>query len=311
MRYTGTHKDLKLLMLILPVLAIVLVSGCTGGGTGGTGNGIFIEEFTPTLSELYSNQEVGLILKVENQGEAKAEDIRATIFGISTDDWDAYEEKNLEDLLGYDSVMGVPGGTRQVQWTNLRAPELPAGLSHTYTPKVRVAYDYATSAQKPITIVDKDEMVRLIQEGEHIPSGVTTYTSGPLSVDIRTGDYAISDFDADYKFNLYIRVTDLWWGSNGRVESEDSSFGDSDDLYPFEMMITLPDELDFGSYSEGCSTSWEDVSLTPDGTLEVTCELEVDDAPEIMTEGLIQVDLQYRFSVDTSTTIKVTGTQQL
>jgi len=308
MPQSAAQKNMKLLALILPVFTVVIVSGCIGGSVVSTGNGIVIEDFKPTLSEIYSEQEINLLLRIENQGEARAEDIEAKIFGISTDEWDVFdEEKDLDDLLGVDPVNNVPGGTRQAQWTQLEAPELMTGQSHTYTPKVRVSYDYSTSAQKPITIVDKTEMTRLIQEGQSIPTGVTEYTAGPIAVDIKTGDFALSDTDSDYSFNLYIRLTNLWWGSNGRVESEDSSFGDSSDQYPLEMMITLPDELDFASWADECSSSWEDITMWDGQTTEITCELEVDDAPDIMTEGLIRVDLRYRFSVDASTTIKVTG----
>ena len=312
MSQSDVHKNMKFLILLLPILAVVVVSGCTGGGGVGTGNGIVVEEFEPTLSEVWSNQETGLILKIENRGEAKAEDIHAQLFGINPDEWDADEEMDLDDVLGVDSVNNVPGGTRQVQWTGMRAPELTAGQTFTYIPKVRVSYDYATSAIKPITIVDMDEMIRLIQEGESIPTSATTYTAGPLSVSITTGQYAIGDFQSDYTFNLHIRVTDVWWGSNGRVVYDDyGGYGDSDDLYPFEMMITLPEELDFESYTSGCSSSWEDVSLSTDGTTEITCELEVSEAPEIMTQGLIRVDLRYRFAIDAYTTIEVTGTEPL
>ena len=305
-------KNMKALMiLVLPIIAVVAISGCLGGTVVGTGNGIVIEEFKPTLTTVYSDQEVGLLLKIENQGEAEAQDIRALIFGINSDEWNADEEKNLYDLLGVDPVTSVAGGTKIVQWTQMRAPYLAPSLEHIYTPKVRVSYDYATSAIKPITIVDKDEMVRLIQEGEIIPTGVTTYTAGPLSVDVTTGTYAIGDTYTDYTFNLQVYVTNLWWGSNGRVESENSPYGDSDDLYPLEMMITLPDELSFESSWDqpGCSYSYDDISMWDGHTAEITCALRVDDAPEVMTEGLIQVDLRYRFSVDAFTTIEVTGTE--
>jgi len=303
-------KNMKVLILVLPIIAVVAISGCLGGTVGGTGNGIVIEEFKPTLTTAHSDQEVGLLLKIENQGEADAQDIRALIFGINANEWYADEEKYLGDLIGVDPVTSIAGATTIVQWTDMRAPTLASGLQHTYTPKVRISYDYATSAIKSITIVDKDEMVRLIQEGETIPTGVTTYTAGPLSVDVTTGTYAIGDLNTDYTFNLQIYITNLWWGSNGRVESEDSSYGSSGDYYPLEMQITLPDELSFESSwdQRGCSYSYEDISMWDGRTAEITCALRVDDAPLVMTEGLIQVDLRYRFSVDASTTIEVTGT---
>jgi len=311
MHRSDISSNLKILALVLPVLAVVLVSGCTGTGGGvSTGNGIVIEEFKPSLSEINSGQPITLLLKIENRGEGDAEDVEATIFGINTDEWDVYdEEKDLGDMLGVDSYTSTPGATKQAQW-NAEAPQLPQQLYHTYAPMVRVSYDYSTTSHKPITIVDRDELVSLLQSGESLPHGSTTYTAGPLSVAVTATDYTVSPDESGIDpFNLNIIITNLWWGSNGRVVHD--SFGDSDDAYPLEMKITLPDELDFtsaGSEQPGCSESWDDISLWDGHTGEITCELEIDDEPEIRTEGLIRVDLRYRFAVDSSTTVKVTGT---
>ncbi len=305
---TEVLKNMKLAILILPIIAIVAVSGCTTGTTIVTGNGIIIEEFKPTLTDVYSQDPVGLMLKIENRGEAKAEDIEALIFNINIDDWDVSdEEKDLNDLLGVDPFTSTPGGTKTVYWSDMEAPELAASLEHTYTPKVRVSYDYSTSAEKPITIVDRDELISIIQQGDSLPTGTTTCTAGPLSVDIMTGDYVASpDTSGDDPFNLHIYITNLLYGSQGKVVEGD--FGDSEDQYPLEMKITLPDELDFTSDSpDECSESWTAISMWDAHDTEITCQLQVEEGPEIMTEGLIKVDIRYRFAIDASTTIKVTG----
>ncbi|MCJ7817086.1 MAG: hypothetical protein MUP55_04480, partial [Candidatus Aenigmarchaeota archaeon] len=44
-------KGMKTLLLILPLLAVVAISGCTGGQTGATfGNGVTILNWEPTFS---------------------------------------------------------------------------------------------------------------------------------------------------------------------------------------------------------------------------------------------------------------------
>jgi hypothetical protein len=302
---------MKVLALVLPLLAVVVVSGCTTGGTSvSTGNGIVIEEFKPSLTTTNSGNPINLLLKLENQGEADAIDVEALIFNINTNECDVSDEdKNLGDMLGVDAFTSTAGATRQTQWSGLEAPMLPSQLTHTYTPMVRVSYDYTTSAYKPITIVDRDELIALIQGGENLPRGTTTYTAGPLSVDLTVTDYTVSPDESGIDpFNLNIKITNLWWGSNGKVIFD--GFGDSDDAYPLEMRITLPDELRITSDwdESGCSESWDEITLWDGHTGEITCELEISDEPEIRTEGLIQVDLQYRFAIDDSTTIVVTGT---
>ena len=75
-------------LLILPVVAVVIASGCFGPSTTtGTGPGVSILEFKPDFTQLYSNEKVKLQLKVQNIGETKAESVRAEITGIDIDEW--------------------------------------------------------------------------------------------------------------------------------------------------------------------------------------------------------------------------------
>ena len=81
-------------------------------------------------------------------------------------------------------------------------------------PIVRVSYDYKTIAQKPITIVDINELRRLIQQGETLQSKSTTYTAGPLSIEIKTGDF-VKTQSTDPTLPVYIAVTNDLWESGG------------------------------------------------------------------------------------------------
>jgi len=79
----------------------------------------------------------------------------------------------LGDLIAHDPVSNTAGETKQVQFQNLRAPLLSRGTSFEYEPIVRVTYDYSTAAHKPITIVDRNELIRIQQQGQTLPSQQT------------------------------------------------------------------------------------------------------------------------------------------
>ena len=66
------------LLALLPVLAVIFVSGCvTTGGTGAvaTGPGVVIQGWEPDFTQVFSEEPVTLQLKVQNQGQARAKNV--------------------------------------------------------------------------------------------------------------------------------------------------------------------------------------------------------------------------------------------
>ena len=62
-----TPSALKLLVLILPVAAVIIVSGCTGTGTGiATGPGVAILDWAPDHASVESGDEIQLRLQVQS-----------------------------------------------------------------------------------------------------------------------------------------------------------------------------------------------------------------------------------------------------
>ena len=144
-----------------PVLllgAVLVASGCTtfGGTSIGGGPGVVITDFIPDLSQVFSGEDVRLQLRIQNQGEARATNVIAELTGIDLAEWGSFgggfgAVKQLGDLVPFDPVTNTPGETTSVTFSNLVAPTLSQGIQFTYTPIVRVSYDYATVAVKPIT----------------------------------------------------------------------------------------------------------------------------------------------------------------
>ena len=84
-----TPPILKLLVLILPIAAVVFVSGCTTGGIGASGPGIVVLNWEPDHSSVESYDDVQLRLKVQNQGGEEAYNVRAliTVLTFGGDEW--------------------------------------------------------------------------------------------------------------------------------------------------------------------------------------------------------------------------------
>lgn len=307
----------KSLFFLLPLFAVVLVSGCLGPSDGVSyGKGVVIKGFESDLGSLAieSEDEVSLMLKVQNQGEVEALDAEAQIIGIDLDEWGTgfswTDKKDLGDLKAADPITNTEGATKTVQW-DLEAPVLPKGTEFTYEPRVRVFYDYETKAAKPVTLVDVNELRRIIQQGKTLPGETTRSSAGPFSVEIKTGDF-VKTQDYDDPFDLNVIITNDVWESGGSVIEGSGfwgGFGYEQFRYPVKVTITLPEGMSLES-SDECSTSGAWVNLWKGKSKEMTCSIRIDDPPEFRQEKLIQVELEYRFFIDATTTIRVIGTEE-
>jgi hypothetical protein len=306
----GDPKNLKALLLAFPIVAVILVSGCTdGGSTISFGPGVQIVTWEPDLktTSYNSDDQVKLLLKIQNTGEYDARDVTAQLFGININDWGGIwsDYETLGDLLAADEQYGTEGESKTHRWI-LDAPGLPKGTDLSYTPTVRVAYDYKTVAIKPITIVDRDELMRLIQDGRSIPGESTTYTHGPLSVQITTGNFVKTERRDPY-FPIHISVRNSGTG----LVSEEGSYGVGgwDELdYPVDISVKLPSTMNIVG-GQDCSSSGSTVEMWQGDEAEITCEVAVDDV-EISQKEVIRVDVNYRYEIDASTTVRVIGEGQ-
>lgn len=311
------------LLPLLSVLAIVGIAGCTTP-TGGAGPGVVILAWEPELTEVFSNEDVDFLLRIQNQGESRARNVEAEITNIDLNEWGGFFQQNVQlgDMIAADPVTNTPGEVATHQFTDLQAPSLVRGADFTYQPAVRVAYDYTTNARKPITIVDNDELIRIKQQGQSLPSETTQYTAGPLAVQITVGDFVrtsggFGDFGQTFDiFPVHITITNSQFGSGGTVIPKGfggfGGFGGERD-HPVEIEIIPPPGTNFvhSGFGSDCSTFFNEVDLFKGERAEITCELEVTSPPTIRTESLIQVNLEYRYFVESLSSITVQGTEEL
>lgn len=321
MRVKDTQPMLKLLVLLLPILAVVMISGCTTPGGGqASGPGVVILAWEPDHTSVESDDDVQLRLKVKNQGGEQAEMVSAVLTGITLggDEWFP-KTGNLEVpiqsiLLPPNPRYGTEGEEATFIW-ELSAPLLPEGITRTYTPGVRVLYNYVTTAVKPITLVNEDELRRLIDTGGSIPSQPSQHSGGPLSVSVVTGKHIKVSNDNMQLVPITIHIENtgggipFYYGSTYGA----SVYGIPEEAeYYVSLAIELPPQLGFaGKCNEFGGTGFTmggNVLLWKGRSADVTCELNILSVPAFTEESSIKLYLAYSYAIDRSTMVSVKGT---
>lgn len=319
-------------LLLLPLFAVVVVSGCTGipGSGSGSGSGVAVLSWSPDFTQVNSGEQVDLQLRVQNTGDAEAKNVKAQITGIDLSEWRGFggvgffAEENLGKLLPNDPETGTVGEIK-TRTFRLEAPNQRQNIVLTYEPIVKVSYDYQTFSEKPITLVDQDELRRLIQQGKALPAKPSTQTKGPLQVEVTTGDFVKTGqqfggtgqvFDV---FPVNIKISNPSFGSGGSVVPPDtgSSFGSlfAPDTYnyPVEVEIVPPSGTQirntFTFSGDDCSTGTVVKDLFQGRDIDITCELEVTNPPAFREDRSIKVNLKYRFQTEATTQVTVIGTK--
>jgi hypothetical protein len=316
-------SSLRNLMFLLPIVGILVVSGCTGipdfgGGGGVSGNGIVITKFEPSLSSIESNDDVRLHLEVQNRGGVMGT-AAAVLMGISPMDWDAFNtEYFIGELLPADEERGTEGGRGTVDW-DLMAPDLQRGERAPYYPMTRVFYSYQTNVRKPLTFLTSDEVRRAAQNGEALPAGATSVSAGPLDVTVNAGDFVRTkegSWEQPY-FPVEIKITNV---GGGQIAG---------DNYPIGVEFIPPEgTMVMGDCPGDAQTEWiADYRNVPSGLTvpsspnviylwdgketTVTCRLQVVNPPNIREQREIKLVLSYIYFQDAKTTINVVGTTEL
>ncbi|UCD07100.1 MAG: hypothetical protein JSW41_04695 [Candidatus Aenigmatarchaeota archaeon] len=317
MRGKETPPVLKLLALVLPIAAIVWISGCTTDGTGIVkGPGVVVLNWEPDFTSVESLDDVQLRLKVQNQGGEQADNVRALITGITfgQDEWGLKTGQSaqvlLEDyLIAPNPRYGTQGETSEFIWYMI-APVLPEGIPQTYSPGIRVFYDYITTAVKPITVVNEDELRHLIDTGGSIPTKPHQYSGGPLSVSVVTGKHIkVGDYGHEFPITIHIENTGggiPYWGAVRTI-----TYGiPEDEEYWVNLAIDLPPNIVFVTCQEYSGTSTGGgmgVQLWKGKSADVTCKLAIPTPPPVQQEGTIKLYLGYSYAVDRLTSITVKG----
>ena len=197
-----------LLLALLPLLAAT--SGCIFPGGGAAGNGIVILTFEPGFPGVYSGEPVDFRLKIQNQGTVDAINVNPKIIGLET--W--YRESETcgewQRVSAAIPEIGAPGESVNCRWT-YSAPEVPAGLSTSYSPMVRVYYGYRTSVVKSIMLASSRELMQMRDRGQAVPVQSASQTAGPIQIDIKT-EAPVRFWEGSVSFPITITVENIGGG---------------------------------------------------------------------------------------------------
>lgn len=296
-------------MLILPILAIVLISGCLGPSDKATpGAGVVINAFDSDFDTVDSGQRVSFDVRVENTGRRPAENVIAKISGIDPALWQlSPSAAPLGRLVPVDIEQNTPGGAKTARFKGV-AQNLQRGSEFTFHPRALVEYDYTTKIVKSIELVDLDELRRLKLQGRGLNVGTKDTTGGPLSVEIKAADIATSGNDDT--FSLSIEITNTQWEQGGTLV--DSNPGDDRD-FPVQMRLRLPSQLSLtnsGAAFDECTSGA--VDLWRGKSAQITCEVRAGSNPNpgSRTTVLVEIELSYKYRAEKEASIRVLGKGQ-
>lgn len=282
---------MKKLLPLLLVISIIIVSGCTGqgGSQGGSSQGIIIESFGPTLSEVEPGEVFDIIARIKNVGGAEVTGIRPEIYGLG--EWKLRTIASApSSLLPPDPARGIEGEEAEITW-EATAPSYKTGIdNHEF--ELRVYHRYSTSAVAQIKVAT-DSYIKSFptdeQEAKRNELGVVMEktTSGPISVNIIAPNKVIK------AGNNEVRVTvDIQNVGGGSVTNNE-----------------IPISISSSTSRVNCGLTGNTVRLTGGKSKQLRCSIYADMARGWDTIPL-RVDINnYEYWVSSFATISVLPTE--
>lgn len=176
-------------LLVLPVIAVLLTSGCTdlsgipliGPALGGlfgpstvkyTNDVVIIRSFEATPNTVFPGQQVRLVAYVQNQGKNTLKDVRVELYDFcqgtfTLDNTDCGTGSDSKEAY-CDKITLSPYETKEVRWTltadkciKLETTCPSDGM------KVSVKYKQKTEGMSTISLIKYEEMQRQMNEGTY------------------------------------------------------------------------------------------------------------------------------------------------
>ncbi len=304
------------LFAFLLTASIVAASGCTTSLE--TGNGVAIQDFSPTLSEVNPGEPLELNLKVKNIGSVKAQNVFAEVLGLDEDwaassgqpaaggeklpqqEWCRYtDDSGHTELMPPDMVFGTEGETASCTWLYRTPGDYPSGFDPEYKVTARVYYDYRTDLVKSIVLVPTREMIEYNRQGRSLPADTVSATRSPVTVTAIT-DTPIRFWENEAEFPLRITVSNTGGGMVClRGECKKAQHG-TDSWNKLTLKVhgngfTIPDN---------CQERV--VSVWPGRDNSITCDLRVSTA-DIMgrQEKTLGITAEYSYFTDAVSSVTV------
>ncbi len=270
-------------LILLSVISIVFLAGCTGGGDkSSSGSGFFISSFGAIPPTVESGIPITLTLTVKNAGEHDATNVKATLIGLP---FPASNDVVLPTtLIKADPQLGLPEGDEQSAIWTVTTP-LDKSTTTTYTANVRVVAGYSTTGEALIRTVGIDYFRTLTPgDQQRLQRGVISsqFTKGPLSVTI-LAPQPITQTGATIPVQIQVDNVGRGRVGDGTATNLDKITLSSTDLTGCQSTITL---------IEGKSGR-------------TTCNLATNVGSGI-GESRVRISLAYNYFVDASTSFILT-----
>jgi hypothetical protein len=305
---------MKTLVPLILLIGAVILSGCTtsGGGTTATGNGIVIQDFSFDYTPIYSGDQIGLNIELQNIGGEIGTLKKVTVFGqdftTSADPlkWSISNTGELTqiltspegDLYPPDSTTGFEGDIWTYQWLITAPNDVKAPTDYEF--QVRSEYSYTTEYSGTIRIVSANylrtlsatDRENLIKEGGVVSSSVT---AGPLNLAAASGRHFIVQSGAGATTSsVKFKVTNVGSG------------------YPYNAVLTDPASLYLVRITgtDGLSCTKTDFLLARGKTGTFSCDIDIP-AEGSITNKLdknFRITLSYDYFVDSAASITVQPT---
>ncbi len=308
-------------IIILPFIAM-FVSGCTQVESG---NGLVIQNIEPDLPQAFSGEEVTFFARIKNTGSVTATNAHAELLGIDQDwynegvqigkgPWVNGKKLPEEEKCSYtggfslkppDPFYGTEGASFTCSWKYL-APELPPTTTITYNPTVRVYYAYQSQTVKSVTIVPKDQLRLLQDSGQPLPSDVKSQSRSPVSIDVETPGPVRTSFN-NVEFPLRIRINNINSGTVCYPNTAEACKKQNINWNKIKLTIDLPDTMRLLDCDQEIV-----LDLFRGQSNSITCKvLATNIVADFPTTSTIIAIGDYMYLIDKSTSVSVSGSQQL
>jgi hypothetical protein len=269
---------------------------------------------------------VTFFARIKNTGSQAASSVHAELLGIDQDWYNSGQpvgggpwlnrEKLPEEehcryttngfsLLPPNPQFGTEGASRACSWKYI-APPLPPTTTLTYTPTVRVYYAYRTDVVRLITIVPRDQLRLLQDSGRELPGEITSQSRSPVQMTVETPG-PIRASSASVEFPLRITVDNRDGGIACYPATTDSCKRTNTNWNKVAVTVRLPAALELAD----CDMTTV-LDLVQGRSNSFTCTVRASGINlDIPNQATATVTADYMYLTDKSTSIRVSGSQQL
>jgi len=311
--------------ILISVLAIVAIAGCTvpgvpgltTGPTVGAPKGLEITSFIAEPTPVYSRSTVRVVMETENQGGATSYNgtsfayLTGSNINLTTKNGNYWYGRDPEDevqckyfnttMKPADEVRGTPGDIKTFKW-DLIAPNVTEGQTRSDSFIGRIYTDYETSVNGNIWVYSETEADASKANNKPLNKATFTSTSGPVAVEVSANPDPVIVYGSDKAFSLIIKISNNAQGTiyQPNVLSDCDISLTSEQLNQVNVTIDAPDFSGQGS----CEGAQELISGRPTSLF---CELTVNGNVATFQSYPISVRVKYGYYTQQTASVLVQG----